>query len=362
MHDDSRCTSDAPTTNRREFLTRTGAGFGSLALSALLASESGASERKPAVKIDPARPLALRPPQLPAKAKNVIFLFMYGGPGSMDLFDYKPTLQELHGKPVPASFKKQDKVGGVFNACKDELMGGPWKWKQHGQSGLWVSDLLPHTAQHADDLCVIKSMVSDSSNHAPATFQMNTGVILSGKPSMGSWVTYGLGTKNQNLPGYVLLFKVAGLGGSGNWSNGFLPAAFQGTQFRHEGPPVLDLQAPPELANVQRSTIDGIQAFNRKHLQSHPGLLDLEGRITSYELAYRMQSEALGVGDLGTESKETLSLYGLDEENKDTARFGRMCLLSRRLVEKGVRFVQLYSAVDKFGWDGHEHSEDYHAA
>ena len=265
-----RCTSDAPTTSRREFLTRTGAGFGSLALSALLAGQSGAAEHKPSVVIDPTRPLAARRPMLAPRAKNVIFLFMYGGPSSMDLFDHKPLLKELHGKPVPGSFKKQDKVGGVFNACKDELMSGPWEWKQHGKSGLWVSDLLPHTAKHVDDLCVIKSMVSDSSNHAPATFQMNTGVVLGGKPSMGSWVTYGLGTQNQNLPGYVLLFKVAGLGGSANWSNGFLPAAFQGTQFRHEGPPVLDLQPPAEMANVQRSTIDAIQAFNRKHLQSHP--------------------------------------------------------------------------------------------
>lgn len=353
------CTSDAPTTNRREFLRRTGAGFGSLALQAMLAQHAQADSRKPSVVFDPSCPLTARRPPLTPRAKNVIFLFMYGGPSSMDLFDHKPVLRDLHGKPVPASFKKQDAVGGVFNNCKDELMAGPWEWRQHGQSGLWVSDLLPHTAKHADDLCVVKSMMSDSSNHAPATFQMNTGVILSGKPSMGSWVTYGLGTENQNLPGFVLLFKVAGLGGSGNWSNGFLPAAFQGTQFRHEGPPVLDLQPPAEFASVQRSTVDAVQAFNRMHLQSHSGAPDLDGRISSYELAYRMQGEALHVGDLSSETPETLALYGLDDPNKDTARFGRMCLLSRRLVEKGVRFVQLYSAVDKLGWDAHDHSEDY---
>jgi hypothetical protein len=355
----STSTSTAPAPSRRDFLRHAGAGFGQLALTALLASRAGAAAHRPAVAIDPASPLAPRPPQFPARARNVIFLFMYGGPSSMDLFDYKPRLQELHGKPVPASFKQRDKVGGVFGACKDELMGGPWQWRRHGEGGLWVSDLLPHTARHADDLCLIRSMVSDSSNHAPATFQMNTGVVLSGKPSMGSWVTYGLGSANQNLPGFVVLYKVAGLGGSANWGNGFLPAAFQGTPFRHEGAPVLDLQPPAELAGVQRSTLDAIQALNRKHLRSHPGLLDLEGRIASYELAYRMQSQALDVGDLSTESPETLRLYGVDHGNKDTALFGRMCLLSRRLVEKGVRFVQLYSAVDKFGWDAHDHSDNY---
>ncbi len=345
--------------SRRDFLLRTGAGFGGVALTALLAAEARADQRKPAVTFDSAGPLAPRLPHLPAKAKNVIFLFMYGGPGSMDLFDYKPKLQELHGKPVPESFKKSFGLAGSLNMNKDELMGGPWKWARHGKSGLWVSDMMPHTARHADDLCVIRSMVSDSSNHAPATFQMNTGAIISGKPSMGSWITYGLGSQNQNLPGYVLLYKVAGLGGSGNWSNGFLPAAFQGTQFRHEGAPVLDLNPPDEFASVQRSTIDAVQAFNRKHLQSRPGQLDLEGRISSYELAYRMQSEALTVGDVASESVATREMYGLEEKNKDTAMFGRMCLLSRRLVEKGVRFVQLYSAVDKNGWDAHDKNEDY---
>src|SRR5687767_4951379 len=311
-----------PAASRREFLTRAGAGFGGLALSAMLASQARAApapEFHQTTVRDPLTPLAPRRPHFPARAKNVIFLFMYGGPSQVDLFDYKPLLQELHGKPVPESFKKKDKVDGVFGACKDELMNGPWKWRQHGRSGLWVSDLLPHTARLADDLCLVKSMYCDSSNHAPATYQMNTGVVLSGKPSMGSWVTYGLGSANQNLPGYVLLFKVAGLGGSPNWGNGFLPAAFQGTQFRHEGPPVLDLQPPADFAAVQRSTIDAAQAFNRRHAAVRPGVLDLEGRIASYELAYRMQSEALDVGDLSPEPKDTLAMYGLEDENKDTA-------------------------------------------
>ena len=347
--------------NRRDFLARAGAGFGSVALAALQSEQGRAEGFRQPTAVDLVNPLAARLPHFAPQAKRVIFLFMYGGPSQVDTFDYKPLLTELNGKPVPQSLKQQaDKVGGVFNHCKDELMAGPWKWERHGQGGLWVSELLPHTARMADDLCVIKSMHCDSSNHAPATYQMNTGVTFSGKPSMGAWLTYGLGSENQDLPGFVLLFKVGGLGGSANWSNAFLPAAFQGTQFRHEGPPVLDLAAPPEFEAVQRSTLDTIQNFNRKHRSTRPGVLDLDGRIAAYELAYRMQSEALDIGDLTGESKHTLEMYGLEDENKDTALFGRMCLLSRRLSERGVRFVQLYNAVDKLGWDGHDHNADYH--
>jgi len=348
--------------SRRDFLFKTGAGFGGVALAGMMAEAARADAARARVVIDPNRPLAPRPPHVPGRAKHVIFLFMYGGPCQVDTFDYKPLLAKLDGKPVPASFKKSDKVGGVFNQCKDELMSGPWSWKRHGKSGLWVSDLLPQIARHADDLCVIKSMHSESSNHAPATYQMNTGVTITGKPSMGSWVTYGLGSENENLPGYVLLFKVAGLGGSANWNNAFLPAAYQGTPFRHEGAPVLDLQPPAEVADTQRSTLDLIQGLNRRHSAARPGPLDLDGRIASYELAYKMQSEAIDVGDLSYESKETLDLYGIDSGPKDMATFGRMCLLSRRLVEKGVRFVQLYNAVDKFGWDGHDKNAENHRA
>lgn len=347
-----------PPLSRRSFLSNTGLGFGSVALAGLLSRETRAEPIAPT--IDPLGPLKERLPQFAPQAKQVIFLFQYGGPPTFDLLDYKPDLIQLHGKPVPESLKKHpDKVGGVFNHCKDELMAGPWKWAQHGESGMWVSDLLPHTARHVDDLCQIRSMVSDSSNHAPATYLMNTGAILGGKPSLGSWVTYGLGSANQNLPGYVLLFKVGGLGGSANWSNAFLPAAFQGTQFRHEGTPVLNLQPPEQFAGSQRATIDLAQALNRRHAQQRPGVLDLEGRIASYELAYRMQSEALDIGELASETAATQTAYGVHHENKDLAMYGRMCLLSRRLVEKGVRFVQLYNAVDKLGWDGHDKNTDY---
>jgi hypothetical protein len=346
--------------NRRDFLSNCCNGMGGLALASLLSSAAKGQDRKP-LEIDPLQPLSLRRPHFMPRAKRVIFLYQYGGPSQVDTWDYKPLLKELHGKPMPAEIRaKKDKVGGVINTCHDKLMDGPWKWRRYGESGLWASELVARTAAHADDLCLVRSMVADSSNHAPATYQMNTGVILPGKPSLGSWLTYGLGSENQNLPGYVLLFKVAGLGGSPNWSNGFLPAAFQGTQFRHEGDPVLDLRPPDRFADAQRSTIDAIQAFNAEHRAARPGVLDLDGRIASYELAYRMQSEALDVGDLSTESKETQESYGLNSANKSEAMYGRMCLLARRLSEKGVRIVQLYNAVDKYGWDGHDHHVDNH--
>ncbi|MFM7111021.1 MAG: DUF1501 domain-containing protein, partial [Planctomycetota bacterium] len=305
--------------------------------------------------------LAASAPRLPARAKRVIFLFQYGGPSTFDLFDYKPDLQKLDGKPVPASLRKNpDRVGGVFSHCKDQVMAGPWKWARHGRSGAWVSDLLPHTAAHVDKLCQVRSMVSESSNHAPATYLMNTGAILGGKPSLGSWVTYGLGTPNRNLPGFVLLFKVGGLGGSANWSNAFLPAPHQGTHFRHEGPPVLNLEPPPAMAASQRDTIDLIQQLNARHASARPGSAELEGRIASYELAYRMQSEALDVGEVSRETMATQAAYGLHDSNKDKALYGRMLLQGRRLLEKGVRFVQVYNAVDKLGWDAHDNNEEYH--
>lgn len=345
--------------SRRDFFQHTGAGFASVALSALLAQESQTAERPAA--IDLLRPLAERAPHFAPRAKQVIFLFQYGGPSTFDLLDYKPELLKLHGKPVPESLKKlPDRVGGVFNHCKNELMAGPWKWAQYGASGHYVSELLPHTARRIDDLCQVRSMFGESSNHAPATYLMNTGAILGGKPSLGSWVTYGLGSLNQNLPGYVLLYKVGGLGGSANWSNAFLPAAYQGTQFRHEGSPVLNVQPPAEFAGTQRSSLDFAQTLNRQHAAERPGVIDLDGRIASYELAYRMQSAALDIGELSQETQATQTAYAVNDPNVAKATYGRLCLLSRRLVEKGVRFVQIYNAVDKLGWDGHDNNTDYH--
>ena len=345
---------------RRAVLERSALGIGGIAARLLAADERRARADEPPA-IDAVHPLAPRAPHLPGKAKRLIVLFQYGGPSQVDLFDHKPLLRELAGQPVPDSIKAvSDEVGGVINHCKDSLLCPPWNWARYGESGLWVSDRLPLTAAHADRLCLVRSMHCDSSNHAPATYQMNTGSILGGKPALGGWLTYGLGSENADLPGYVLLFEVGGLGGSANWSNGFLPAAFQGTRFRHEGPALANLSPPPGLARVQRPTIDLAQDFNRRHLESRPGRDDLEGRIASYELAWRMQSAAGDVGDLSQETAETLALYRCDDPHRPTASYGRMCLLARRLVERGVRVVQLYNAVDKYGWDGHDKSHDYH--
>ncbi len=350
--------------SRREILARSALGIGGIAASLLARSESRGSEPLGdggAATIDPLRPLGPRSPHRMGKAKSLIVLFQYGGPSQVDLFDRKPLLETLAGQPVPDSIKGiSDQVGGVINHCKDSLLCPPWAWRQYGECGLWVSDRMPLTAEHADRLCVVRSMHSDSSNHAPATYQMNTGSILGGKPSLGSWLTYGLGSENDNLPGYVMLFEVGGLGGSANWSNAFLPAAYQGTRFRHDGRALANLEPPPGFAPVQRSTLDLTQAFNRGHLGGRPGQPDLEGRIATYELAYRMQAEAAGVGDLADESAETRALYGVDDPHRPTASYGRMCLLARRLVERGVRVVQLYNAVDKYGWDGHDKSHDFH--
>ena len=327
-----------------------------MALTGLLGRTARSDVFHQTTVIDPMSPLAARKPHFAPRAKRVIFLFMYGGPSHIDTFDYKPVLFEQNGKPVPQSIVQRatsDAAKATIEHCKDELFAGPWKFAQHGQSGLWVSDMLPHLARRVDDLCLIKSVHSDSSNHAPATFQMNTGEVLDGKPSMGSWVTYGLGTLNENLPGYVLLFDIGGYGGSGNWGSAFLPGAFQGTRFRDEGVPVLNLTPPEPFVDVQRSTIDVIQKLNVKHRAAHPGLLDLDARIASYELAYRMQATALEVGDLADEPAHVLEMYGINDEDQTTAGYARKCLMARRLVERGVRFVQVYNGIDGYGWDAH---------
>jgi len=333
-----------------------GAGFGALALNALWRQEAFAALGKPAVELDPLNPFAPRSPHFAPRAKSVIFLFMVGGPSQVDTFDYKPELQKLNGKPVPDSFKKAvnaTKHANVFHGCKEELMGSPYKFTQHGQSGLWVSELYPQVAQHVDDLCVIHSMQADSNNHAPASYQLHTGDIRPGKASLGSWVTYGLGTENQNLPGYVMLFEAGPLGGAANYSNGFLPAAFQPTRLRDTGTPVLDLLPPKEFADGQRASLDLIRELNLKHRDAHPGFTDLDARIASYELSYRMQSAALEVGGVDAEPDYLRRSYGFEHSDKRTVSFARKCLLSRRLVERGVRFVQVYDMPDKDGWDAH---------
>ena len=340
---------------RRRFLGSMGTGFGALALQALTGLEAQAAATRTGP--DPLNPFAPRPAPLPPKAKSVIFLFLVGGPSQIDTFDYKPLLQKLHGKPVPESFRdavKATRFANVFHGCKDELMASPFTWSQHGQSGLWVSNLMPHITRHADDLCVLHSLQADSNNHAPASYQLHTGDIRPGKASLGSWVTYGLGSVNHDLPGYVTLFDAGPLGGAANYSNGFLPAAFQPTRLRDKGTPVLDLLPPPEFADGQRDSLDLIRDLNLRHRDARPGFAEFDARIASYELAYRMQSSALEVGDTERESESLRRSYGLEHADPRTQAFGRKCLLARRLVERGVRFVQVYDMPDKDGWDAHD--------
>ena len=332
-----------------------GTGFGALALSALWRLEAQAAAAKSPL-IDPLNPFKPREPHLAPRARSIIFLYMVGGPSHVDTFDYKPELQKLNGQPVPDSIRKAvtaTKFANVFHGCKDELMASPYKFTQHGQSGLWVSELYPGLAEHTDDLCFIHSLQADSNNHAPASYQLHTGDIRPGKASLGSWVTYGLGTENQDLPGYVMLFEAGPLGGSANYSNGFLPAAFQPTRLRDTGTPVLDLLPPSEFAEGQRASLDLIRELNLRHRDAHPGFTELEARIASYELSYRMQSAALEVGGVEGEPDYLRRSYGFEHQDKRTVSFARKCLMSRRLVERGVRFVQVYDMPDKDGWDAH---------
>ncbi len=320
-----------------------GTGFGSLALAALpLLQTHGAT---PPVVLDPLNPFSPRAPRFPARARSVIFLFLVGGPSPVDTFDYKPALQKLNGKPVPDSIRKAveaTRFANVFHGCKDELMASPFSFRQYGESGMWVSELFPQVARHVDDHCFLHSVQADSNNHAPASYQFHTGDIRPGKASLGSWITYGLGTENQDLPGYVMLFDAGPLGGAVNYSNGFLPAAFQPTRLRDVGTPVLDLLPPPDFARGQRASLDLIRELNLRHRESRPGFTDLEARIASYELAYRMQSAALEVGEVEREPEFLRRSYGLEHPETRTQSFGRKCLMARRLVERGVRFVQVY--------------------
>jgi hypothetical protein len=333
--------------SRREFLQRAGCGFGAVALAALLG---------PVLRGAPAD-AAARPVRT-GRAKNVIFLFMEGGPSHLDTFDYKPLLNELAGRPLPPSFKEPILAMGEAN---NPILGSKRTWRRHGQSGLWVSDWFPHVAEHADDLAVIKSCVSDGINHAGGVCQMNTGSIFGGRPSLGAWVSYGIGTENANLPGFVVIkdSEKDVINGARNWGTGFMPAVHQGVEFSGTGVPIRNLDTPRGLTDRrQRDKLDLLERLNRRHAATRADNTELEARIRSYELAYRMQAEAPEAVDLGRESEATKQLYGLDA--KETAVFGRNCLLARRLVERGVRFVQLYSGAGS-GWDSHTELETSHA-
>jgi len=349
---------------RREFLWEAGAGFTGLALAGLLSGEGTLLRRAAAETVarPSANPLAPKPPMFPGKAKSVIFLFMYGGPSQVDTFDYKPKLYALDGKTIPI---KTFGRGGKKN--EGRVVGPKWKFRQYGESGKWVSDLFPHLATCVDDIAFLHSMTADSPIHGSAMLQMNTGKILSGSPCLGSWVNYGLGSENENLPGFVVMLDPTGgpISGAKNWSSGYMPASYQGTILRSAGTPVLDLARQPGTSEaLQRDLLNSLHDFNAEHLASRADNTNLAARIASYEMAYSMQRHAPEAVDLNQETEETRSLYGLDD--KRTNDFGSRCLLARRLVERGVRFVQLYAggAHNDSNWDAHgdlEKNHNYHA-
>jgi hypothetical protein len=342
-------------TSRRDFLCRAGGGFGALALGQLLARDLRAETASKVVGINPLAPKA---PQLPARAKSVIWCFIDGGPSHLDLFDPKTELGKLSGKPLPSSFNRP--MTSMGKTAYTPLLASQRKFAQYGQAGTWVSDWLPEIATCVDDIAVIRSAYADGLNHVGSICQMNTGSILGGRPCLGSWALYGLGSENEELPGFVVLtdYSEEPPGGNRNWGTGFIPATYQGTKFREGKNPVLYLAPPVAVSDEQqRSKLDFIQELNHRHREGRTEDDNLEARIASYELAYRMQSAAPEAVDLTQETEETKQLYGLDQ--KETARNGRNCLLARRLVERGVRCVQLY-----FGsgskWDAHTDLEGNH--
>ena len=324
-------------TTRRDFLKKAGGGFGMLALADLMGQNTLLS----AGASDTFNPMAPRVAHFPARAKSVIWLFMEGAPSAVDMFDPKPELTRRNGQRIDID---------VFNGNPGPLMKSPFSFAQYGESGAWVCEHYPNVARHVDDFAFVKSFYSESNDHVPALYQINTGIPRAGFPSAGSWVTYGLGSANTNLPGYVVLGNNQGVkGGNLNWSSGFLPTSYQGTLFRSGGTPVINLHRPRDVTRAdQRAQLDLMAKLNQRHLDARPGEAELLGRIQSFELAYRMQAEATDLVDFSKESAATRELYGIDKE--ETRSYGSKCLMARRLVERGVRFVQVYSDGE---WDAH---------
>lgn len=340
--------------DRRGFLAGAGAGFGALALNGILARESIASSADTSQSM-----FANGVPHHLPRAKSVIFLFMEGGPSQMDTFDRKPLINELAGKPVPATFKEPLTAMGEKGS---PILESRRKWARYGESGLEISDWFPNVAQHADKLAVIRSCYGEGINHSGGCNLMNTGSILGGRPSLGAWVTYGLGTENEDLPAFVVMTdkKKGVTNGVRSWGPGFLPATYQGTPITDpmSSSPIANL-VPPKGASdeAQLKKLQLIQAINQSHAARLPAVSELDARIRSYELAYRMQSAAPEAVELAQESEATKKLYGLDQ--KETENYGRICLLARRMVERGVRFIQLYSGTGS-AWDAHSGIEKNH--
>lgn len=332
---------------RRDLLKGLGAGFGWLAFSGLAAEAARAQATH--------NPLAARVGHFPARAKRVIFLFMHGGPSQIDTFDYKPLLERDHGKALPFAKPR------IQFAQTGNIMRSPWKFAQHGQSGAWVSELFPHVATQVDRLCFVKSLHGTNEAHGGALLALHTGSDTFVRPSMGSWVVYGLGTENQDLPGFITLCPTLGHGGVNNWSSAFLPGIYQGTPIGNAGVPaknatIRHLENKRWRTDLQRSQLDLLQAQNREHLAERPGDPALEARIESYELAWRMQGKAAEVLDIANESPATKALYGIDDPV--TENFGRQCLMARRLAQAGVRFVQ---CTHSYKWDQHDKLQELHS-
>ena len=342
--------------SRRDFLSRAGGGFGALALHALLSKDAGLARTANASEKATLAALSSRAGHYAGTARSVIFLFMDGGPSHIDTFDPKPKINEYAGKPLPSSVER---IATPMGVADNALLACQRTWKQYGESGIAVSDWYSHVGECVDDIAVIRSCWANGLNHVGSVCQMNTGSILAGRPSLGAWATYGLGTENQDLPAFVVLLDRdrEPPGGSRVWGTGFMPAVYQGTRFRNGKDPILHLSPPDSIsAAQQRNKLDFITRLNRQHLESrHDG--ELEARIAAYELAFRMQARAPEAVDLAQETDETQSLYGLDDQA--TSAFGRNCLLARRLVERGVRFVQLYSGSGS-QWDAHSKIEENH--
>jgi hypothetical protein len=336
---------------RRNFLKNAGLGCGSLALTSLLSEEGLLSS--PASGAPQAA--SLGQPHFAPKAKAVIWLFMPGSPSQVDTFDYKPQLQALNGKKLEGA----DPKTGFFTTSGKALMS-PFKFKQHGESGAWVSEIFPNVSKHVDDMAFIHSCYSRSNNHTPAMLEMNSGAFLQGRPCVGSWVNYGLGSENSNLPGFVVMHGVKPRGGDPIWAPGFLPRRFQPTAIDgRSATPIANLSRLKTMTDPQqRAQLDALKFLNAKHQQLRPHEADLAARLESFELAYRMQTAAPEAMDIAKESKETQTMYGVDQ--KETELVGKQCLTARRLIERGVRFVQLYAATNGGGggvgdvpWDGH---------
>ncbi|MDB4359081.1 DUF1501 domain-containing protein [Verrucomicrobiales bacterium] len=340
---------------RREFLSSVGGGFPALALTGLM-SQDGLLKKASAANA--LNPLASKPPMINGKAKSVIFLFMYGGPSHIDTFDYKPGMYGMDGKTIEV---KTFGRGGKKN--EGRIVEPKWDFKQYGECGKHVSDLFPHVGSCVDDIAFLHSMTADSPIHGSALLMMNSGSLISGNPSLGSWVNYGLGSVNENLPGYVVMLDQHGgpISGAKNWTSGYMPASYQGTVFRSQGSPILNLKHVDGMPDSeQRMLIDSLNHLNSAHLSPRFDNTNLAARISSYELAYRMQSTAPEAIDINDEPEETRELYGMDDSK--TEDFGRKCLLARRLVERGTRFIQLYSggAHNDHNWDAHGDLENNH--